>query len=134
LASLAGSGGKDLDKDPEFQQRIADPEQRRLIYGESTSLLGKTLTSGQWTAMWIFLGAIALVALLGAYPGMRPVFDGKPMSMVLAIQMFMLLAGTLIILFTPHRCVADWQNRGVSRRHDCGGGGVWCGLDGRHRV
>ncbi len=93
--------GKELDQDPEFQARIADPEQRKLIYGDSTSLLGKSLSTGQWTAMWIFLGAIALVAMLGAYPGLRPQFDGKPMSMVLAIQMFMLLAGTLIILFTP---------------------------------
>jgi len=92
--------GKDLDKDTEFQKRIADPEQRKAIYGESATLMGKTLTSSQWTAMWIFLGAIALVAFLGAFPSVRPVFEGKPLSMVLSIQMFMLLAGALIILFT----------------------------------
>ncbi|MDD2881384.1 MAG: anaerobic C4-dicarboxylate transporter [Rhodoferax sp.] len=92
--------GKELDQDPEFQKRIADPEQRKVIYGESATLMGKTLTSSQWTAMWIFLGAIALVAFLGAFPSLRPVFEGKPLSMVLSIQMFMLLAGALIILFT----------------------------------
>jgi len=92
--------GKDLDRDEEFQARIADPEQRKIVYGETTTLLGKTLSTDQWTAMWIFLGAIAVVAFLGAFQSLRPVFGGKPLSMVLTIQMFMLLAGALIILFT----------------------------------
>ena len=92
--------GKELDDDPEFQKRIADPEQREIIYGESASLMGKTLSRDQWTAMWIFLGAIAIVACLGAFPALRPMFGGKPMSMVLTIQMFMLLAGALMIIFT----------------------------------
>jgi anaerobic C4-dicarboxylate transporter DcuB len=92
--------GKDLDKDPEFQARIADPEQRKMIYGESATLMNKILSKDQWTAMWIFLGAIVVVAFLGAYPNLRPSFDDKPMSMVLTIQMFMLLAGALMIIFT----------------------------------
>ena len=92
--------GKDLDKDPEFQARIADPEQRKNIYGTSDTLMGKTLTSSQWTAMWIFIGAIVVVSILGAYPALRPLVGGKPLSMVLCIQMFMLLAGALMIMFT----------------------------------
>ena len=52
--------GKDLKDDAEFQKRIADPQQRQIVYGESATLLGKVLT----------------------------------------IQMFMLLAGALMILFT----------------------------------
>ncbi len=92
--------GKDLDKDAEFQQRIADPVQREAIYGSSTTLMGKTLTRSQWTAMWIFLGAIVVVSFLGAYPTLRPLVAGKPLSMVLSIQMFMLLAGALMIVFT----------------------------------
>lgn len=92
--------GKDLDKDEAFQKRIADPEQRQIVYGESVTLMGKTLGKGQWTAMWIFLGAIAVVAILGAFPSLRPTFGGKALSMVLTIQMFMLLAGALMILFT----------------------------------
>lgn len=92
--------GKDLDQDPEFQARIADPEQRKMIYGESATLMNNILSKDQWTAMWIFLGAIAVVAFLGAYPSLRPSFDDKPMSMVLTIQMFMLLAGALMIIFT----------------------------------
>jgi anaerobic C4-dicarboxylate transporter DcuB len=92
--------GKDLDDDPEFQKRIADPEQRQIIYGESATLMGKVLSRDQWVAMWIFLGAIVIVACLGAFPAVRPLVDGKPLSMVLTIQMFMLLAGALMIIFT----------------------------------
>lgn len=92
--------GKDLDKDETFQQLIADPENRKAVYGDSTTLLGKTLSGSQWAAMWIFVGAIAVVALLGAVTSLRPLVNGKPLSMVLTIQMFMLMAGALIIVFT----------------------------------
>ena len=92
--------GKDLDKDETFQKLIADPEKHRYVYGESTTLLGQKLSRSQWTAMWIFVGAIVVVALLGAIESIRPQVAGKPMSMVLTIQMFMLMAGALIIIFT----------------------------------
>ncbi len=92
--------GKDLDQDEEFQQRIADPEQRKVVYDNSATLLDKHLARDQWTAMWIFIGAIVLVAILGAFQSLRPLVGGKPLNMVLTIQMFMLLAGALIILFT----------------------------------
>lgn len=92
--------GKDLDDDAEFQSRVADPAQRQIIYGENATLMGKTISRDQWTAMWIFIGSIVLVAVLGAFQSLRPLVGGKPISMVLTIQMFMLLAGALIILFT----------------------------------
>ena len=92
--------GKDLDKDEDFQALIADPEAKKRVYGESTTLIGKRLEKGQWIAMWIFIGAIAVVALLGAMESWRPLVNKKPLSMVLTIQMFMLLAGALIIVFT----------------------------------
>ncbi|MDO9074018.1 MAG: anaerobic C4-dicarboxylate transporter [Rubrivivax sp.] len=92
--------GKDLDKDEEFQALIKDPEARKNVYGDSISLLGQKLSTHQWTAMWIFVGAIVVVALLGAFPALRPLVAGKPLSMVLVIQMFMLMAGALIIIFT----------------------------------
>ncbi|WP_257938120.1 anaerobic C4-dicarboxylate transporter [Campylobacter lari] len=96
--------GKDLDKDADFQARIKDPEQREYIYGDSKTLLGQKLPTIQWIAMWIFLGAIAIVAILGAFPELRPQFTSKgvtkPMNMVAVIQMFMLLAGAALIIFT----------------------------------
>lgn len=92
--------GKDLDQDPDFQRLIADPAGRQAVYGDSTTLLDQQLTRPQWTAMWIFVAAIVLVALLGAVPAWRPLVAGKPLSMVLTIQMFMLMAGALIIVLT----------------------------------
>ncbi len=92
--------GKDLDKDEAFQALIANPESRKYVYGESATLLGQQLSRSQWTAMWIFIGAIAVVALLGAIESIRPQVGGKPISMVLTIQMFMLMAGALIVIFT----------------------------------
>ncbi|HEY2134523.1 MAG TPA: anaerobic C4-dicarboxylate transporter [Xanthobacteraceae bacterium] len=92
--------GKDLDKDEKFQAFIADPEHRAYVYGSTASLLGKKLAGSQWTAMFIFVGAIAVVSILGAFEFLRPRFDGQPMNMVLTIQMFMLLAGALIVIIT----------------------------------
>jgi anaerobic C4-dicarboxylate transporter DcuB len=92
--------GKDLADDADFQQRIADPEQRQFIFGDSATLMGKVLSRDQWIAMWIFIASIVVVALLGAFPTLRPLFGGKSLSMVLTIQMFMLLAGALMIVFT----------------------------------
>ncbi|CZE50674.1 anaerobic C4-dicarboxylate transporter [Campylobacter geochelonis] len=95
--------GKDLDKDPEFQERIKDPEFKNYVYGDSTTLLGKKLPMIQWVAMWIFLAAIALVALLGYYSDLRPAWEVKgvmkPLGMTQVIQIFMLLTGSLILIF-----------------------------------
>ena len=60
--------------------------------------------------MWIFIASIAVVALLGAVESLRPVIKGKPMSMVLTIQMFMLVAGALIIIFTKTRASEIGKN------------------------
>lgn len=109
--------GKDLDKDEVFQEKLKDPEFKKYVYGDSKTLLGVKLPKSNWVAMWIFLGAIALVALLGVFDFLRPnwgqvVKNGIPqvdalgnpkmdvLSMVSVIQMFMLLAGSLIIIFT----------------------------------
>jgi anaerobic C4-dicarboxylate transporter DcuB len=102
--------GKDLDKDPVFQAFVADPDNRKSVYGESTTLLDTKLSGQQWAAMWIFTGAIAVVALLGAFEKIRPLVGGKPLSMVLTIQMFMLMAGAFIIIFTRTNPTAIAKN------------------------
>ncbi len=90
--------GKELDKDQRFQDFISIPENHDYVYGDTATLLDKKLPMKNWVAMWIFLGAIAVVAVLGAFSELRPVFNNKPLSMVLVIQMFMLLAGASIII------------------------------------
>lgn len=92
--------GKPLEKDERFQAFVANPENRRYVYGDTATLLDKKLPGTSWLAMWIFLAAIAVVALLGAVDGLRPLVDKKPLSMVLVIQMFMLLAGAAILIAT----------------------------------
>lgn len=79
--------GKDLDKDPEFQAKIQDPEQKKYVYGDGTTLLGKKLPSSSWLAMWIFLGTIALVATLGYFKDLRPSWNTtKPATVVQVVS------------------------------------------------
>lgn len=110
IGIFSWSRGKDLEQDPEFQQLIADPESRKFVYGDTTTLLDKKLSTQQWTAMWIFIGAIVVVGVLGAVESLRPLVGGKPLSMVLTIQMFMLMAGALIIVFTKTNPTAIAKN------------------------
>lgn len=93
--------GKDLESDAEFQAKIADPEQRAYVYGESATLLDKVFPREAYVSVAIFFAGIAAVVLLGAFPEWRPAFGKppKPMSMNLAIQIMMLSAGALIFVF-----------------------------------
>lgn len=100
--------GKDLDKDPEFQKKIADPAQRAYIYGESgdeqVSLAKEQLPRSAYTATFIFLAGIAVIAVLGNFPSLLPHFPNaqgvlKPMSMTLTIQIAMLMVAALIMIF-----------------------------------
>lgn len=97
--------GKDLDKDPVFQELISDPEKRAYVYGddEGATLLDKVFPKQAYWAVGIFFAAIAVVVLLGAITPLRPEYvdaDGETtrLSMTLVIQMFMLVAGAAIML------------------------------------
>ncbi|MBB1201363.1 anaerobic C4-dicarboxylate transporter [Enterobacteriaceae bacterium 89] len=94
--------GKDLADDPEFQERIKDPQQRAFIYGSSETLLNQRFNREAYWSTWIFFAGIIVVVLLGALPELRPVFEVKgkmsPLSMNLVIQMMMLIAGAVILM------------------------------------
>lgn len=95
--------GKDLDKDPQFQQRMQDPEFARAMEQSSSSLLGEVFSASAKRSVAIFLTAIAVVVILGAFEFLRPLVPGddgelSPVSMNLVIQMVMLMAGALILL------------------------------------
>ena len=96
--------GKDLDKDPIFQEKLKNPEFKNYVYGDNATLLDQKLSKTKWAAMWIFLTAIAIVAIVGYFSELRPAFTNakgvlKPMSMTDTIQIFMLLAGSIILIF-----------------------------------
>ena len=64
--------GLDLDKDPEFQKKIADPVQREYIYGSSATTLDKQIPQSAKNAVFIFLGALAVIVVLAALPEILP--------------------------------------------------------------
>jgi anaerobic C4-dicarboxylate transporter DcuB len=103
--------GKDLDKDPEFQELIKDPEAKKYVYGSTATLLDKVFTRKQYISVWLFLGTIAIIAILGMFPSLVPTFTIKgkltPLSMVDAIQMFMLAVAAAIYI------VADLKSKTV---------------------
>lgn len=74
-AACSYKRGKDLDKDPEFQAKIADPEQRAYIYGEGTSSLDKTISGKAKASVFIFLGALLLVIAFAVFPDLLPDYD-----------------------------------------------------------
>jgi anaerobic C4-dicarboxylate transporter DcuB len=95
--------GKDLEHDPEFQAKLQTPAEKEYVYGESSTLMDKVFPKESYWSTWIFFTAIAFVVLLGAFKGLRPVFvEGAKttvLSMNLAIQIIMLSAGALIVMF-----------------------------------
>jgi anaerobic C4-dicarboxylate transporter DcuB len=94
--------GEDLDKDAEFQAKIQDPEQKEYIYGSGDTLQNQEFPKESYWATWIFFAAVAIIVLFGAFPKLLPAFavagKMKPMSMTLAIQMLMLIAGAIIMM------------------------------------
>ncbi len=99
LATFSVFRGKDLDKDEEFQKLISDPEQKKYVYGETMTLIGKVFPKTAWMSLYIFLITIAFVAVLGMDPALRPVVGGKALGMTDLIQMSMLTAGALMVMF-----------------------------------
>lgn len=107
--------GLNLDKDPKFQARIADPAQREYIYGSTATTLDKKIAPESKRAVYIFLAALAFVViisvasmmginLLPSYP-VEKVVDGvkqtvmKPLAMNIVIQITMIAAAALMIIF-----------------------------------
>jgi anaerobic C4-dicarboxylate transporter DcuA len=88
--------GKPLMEDPEYQ--------RRLKSGELDLSHIKTAdVSNRFNAVasvLIFILATALIVLFGSLETLRPSFGGEVMGMPLMIEMIMLSAAALILLFT----------------------------------
>ena len=56
--------GLDLDKDPEFQVKLNDPEQRAYIYGASATTLDKEISKESKRAVYIFLGTLLVIVAI----------------------------------------------------------------------
>ena len=117
MAAAAASyhRGLDLDKDPEFQKKIADPVQREYIYGSGATTLDKKIPQSAKNAVFVFLGALAIIVFFAIFQNALPSWDGKPLKMNIVIQIVMIAAAALMILFCkaqPKKAVAGpvWQS------------------------
>ena len=145
--------GLDLDKDPKFQAKLKDPAQRAYIYGEGATTLGKEIPTEAKRAVFIFLGALAIIVIFAIFQNVLPTYDtlravkgsvpmildenatltadqlvkakvhvtgmtewfDKPLAMNVVIQIVMISAAALMILFckaAPKKAVAGpvWQS------------------------
>lgn len=100
IALFSGFRGKDLRDDDAFLAFINTKDNHDYVYGTAPTLLNSTLPRSSWLAMGVFIATILVIALLGAFPALRPHANGAPLSMVLMIQMCMLCGGAFIVLFT----------------------------------
>ena len=67
--------GLDLDKDPEFQARIADPVQHDFIYGNTQTVLDKQIDKKSKYAVYIFLSAVVIIVLLAFAQQILPAYE-----------------------------------------------------------
>lgn len=107
--------GKDLDKDPDFQAKIADPEQRKYIYGSNATMLDKQINRESKRAVYIFLLALAVIVLFAAVPSLLPSWGDERLKMNIVIQIVMITAAALMIIFCkaqPKKAVSGpvWQS------------------------
>jgi len=95
MAAAAASfrRGKDLDKDPVFQNKLKDPEQYKYIYGSNATTLDKKIAPESKRAVFIFLGALIIIVtiaiasvfkvnLLPSYNTVVPIDNGKQAVLV----------------------------------------------------
>ena len=117
LAAAAASyhRGLDLDKDPQFQAKLQDPEQYNYIYGNSATTLNKRISRHAKYAVYIFLGALLVIVMFAAFPSLLPLWNGTALKMNIVIQIVMISAAALMIIFCkaqPKKAVAGpvWQS------------------------
>lgn len=114
-AAASYKRGLDLDKDPVFQARLQIPEQREFIYGSGATTLDKVIPVEAKRAVYIFLAALGVIVLFAAVPSLLPSWDGKALKMNIVIQIVMITAAALMIIFckaSPKKAVAGpvWQS------------------------
>jgi len=114
-ATASYKRGLDLDKDPVFQARLKIPEQRDYIYGSDATTLDKVIPVEAKRAVFIFLAALCVIVMFAAVPSLLPSWDGKALKMNIVIQIVMITAAALMIIFckaSPKKAVAGpvWQS------------------------
>jgi len=112
-AAASYKRGKDLDEDPEFQARKADPKLYKYMYeNKGATTLDKEITSGAKISVFVFLTAL-LVIVAFAFCQMIHTSSGETLAkainlpkMNICIQIIMLTAAALNIML----CKIDLKN------------------------
>jgi len=96
--------GLDLDKDPEYQERLADPEFRKRL-DVSVTTLDKQLPFKAKLSVVLFFVGVAAIVLLALDPdffhlGLLPRVNGSPVPMTTVVQFVMLGFGAIILFVT----------------------------------
>ena len=116
--------GKDLDKDPDFQARKADPETYKYMYGNSATTLDKEISREAKASVFIFLTALLVIVLFAFCQMIHVTRGGESVTLATAlaipkmniiIQIIMLTAAACNIMFCkaqPKKAVggAVWQS------------------------
>ena len=97
-AVFSSKRGLDLDKDPKYQARLADPELKDYMFGSTATTLDKQLPATAKASVFMFLAALAVIVILATFPTLLPHYDGKPLKMNLVIQIVMLTVAGLMVL------------------------------------
>ena len=120
-AAASYKRGKDLDKDPDFLKRKADPEMYNYMYGNSATTLDKVISKEAKASVFIFLAALLIIVGF-AFCQMIHVKGGDTLAkamgipkMNIIIQIIMLTAAACNIMFckaSPKKAVggAVWQS------------------------
>lgn len=88
--------GKELVKDPLYIKRL----ETGLLEKQNVELNRVDNISKARLSVVIFLLTTLLIVLFGSIPSLRPVFDGTTLGMPLIIEILMLSAAAVILLFT----------------------------------
>jgi anaerobic C4-dicarboxylate transporter DcuB len=97
--------GLDLDRDPEFQERLKDPSFRALL-AEDVTTIGKQLPKTAALSVLLFFGGILTIILLALFPQFLPRVGNDTLPMTTVVQIIMLSFGAFI-LFTANVKASD---------------------------
>ncbi|MGN0893474.1 MAG: anaerobic C4-dicarboxylate transporter [Succinivibrio sp.] len=99
LSLYSNFRGKELDDDPDYQNKLKDPEFRQEIENSSHTTLNEVIPFTAKLSVYIFLLSLVAIVLIAIFPSVRTVgSDPKPISMGIIIQMMMLAFGAVILI------------------------------------
>ena len=112
MAIVMNTHGKDLDDDAEYQRRLAAGEIKPPAPAGEITLLPYAKRS-----VAIFLTAVGAICVFGVFEGLRPTIPAEgggvePLSVTPIIQMFMLAAAAMILIFA-HVQASDIPNQQI---------------------